>query len=207
MYTCAVSVYQNDLFTDAGDVLGGPGSGGPSAQSSSALSARPGSARMQQQKTGLAARRQERMQASVYERNENMNRNPTSPTGQAGSVSRLAQASEPEHPGSPTGDVYGMRSSYDPNEENGVTRTFVSPRHQQGMQREMLQQHNQSMQREMQTVPVPRQLDLSDLKGFLGQPGPKGGPVLCYIVRDATSTKMYPKVCVLVHQFALLCMH
>ena len=49
------------------------------------------------------------------------------------------------------------------------------------------------MQREQQVVNPPRQLDLSDLKSFLAQPGPKGGPVLCYIVRDATSTKMYPK--------------
>ena len=132
------------------------------------------------------------MQASVYERNENMSRNPTSPT-QAGPTSRLAQASEPEHPSSPTGDVYGLRSSYDPNEENGVTRTFVSPRYQQSMREPQQLQQQQSMQREQQVVNVPRQLDLSDLKGFLGQPGPKGGPVLCYIVRDATSTKLYPK--------------
>ena len=73
--------------------------------------------------------------------------------------------------------MYGMRSTYDPSEENGGG----------GM---MMQQH-QMMARQM--PPAPR-IDLSDLPAFLLQPGPRNGPVMCYIVRDRGSAKMYPKV-------------
>ena len=184
-----MNVYQNDLFTD-GDVLGGP-SGAPGEASHGQGppgAVRPGSARMQQQKNSLAARRQERMQANVYERNDMTNRNnPSSPTGP---MSRLALGSEASNTaqGQQGGDVYGLRSSYDPNEDNGVTRAFVAPRYQQQQQQQQLREREQQP-----VIPQAPRLDLSDLKGFLGQPAPKGGPVLCYIVRDASSTKMYPK--------------
>jgi tubby-related protein 1 len=196
-----VNLYSNDLFTD-GDVLGGPNAGpGSSNGLVVATSPRPGTAsRMQQQKSSLAARRQERMQANVYERNETMTSragNPTSPTGQSMqltqqiSISRFAAPPVPEPTSSPRGDnnVYGLRSSYDPNEENGdqdfTPRTYAAPRQQQ--------QREQQREREQPTPAPSRQLDLSDIKSFLGKPAPKGGPILCYIVRDASSTKIYPK--------------
>ena len=102
-------------------------------------------------------------------------------------MSRLALAGETSQPASAHGDIYGLKSSYDPNEESGATRTFVTPRQQQ--------QPRQHVEREPEQPAIPRapRLDLTDLKGFLAQPAPKGGPVLCYIVRDANSTKMFPK--------------
>ena len=192
--TCAVQVYQNDLFTD-GDVLGGPsgGRGDGSYGQGQTGAMRPGSSRMQQQKNSLAARRQERMQANVYEPSDMTNRNvPSSP---AGPMSRLALAGgETSQPASNQDDVYGLKSSYDPNEENGVARTFVKPRQQQPppQNRQHMLEREQQQQQQHEVPRAPR-LDLTDLKGFLAQPAPKGGPVLCYIVRDASSTKMFPK--------------
>lgn len=60
----AVSVYSNDLFTD------GEEHGQPSSSYASNRPQAPGSAqKMQQQKSSLAARRAERMQANIYQSN------------------------------------------------------------------------------------------------------------------------------------------
>mmetsp|Transcript_4769 Transcript_4769/g.10269 ORF Transcript_4769/g.10269 Transcript_4769/m.10269 type:complete len:445 (-) Transcript_4769:855-2189(-) len=182
-----VSVYHNELFTD-GDVLGGaPGGAGEDHFGNAPAGAnRPGSShKMIQQRSTLAARRQERMQANIYERNESMaSRNISSPMAQGPSMRQpvgSADVSRSQQMPSIAGhggndNVYGLRSSYDPNEEDGGGVRTVASRQQAPA-----------------SIPQGPRLDLSDLRAFLGQAGPKTGPVLCYIVRDKGSAKMYPK--------------
>ena len=212
----AVNVYHNDLFTD-GDVLGGPSS---QQAPGSPLGARPGTAqKMQQAKSSLAARRQERMQASVIERNETVSRgpgglsSPAAPASPANMSRRGQQQMQQQHHYQAdygaqggrslgvTGDTYnGLRLSYDPNEESGEaaantpTRT-VQPRGQPSHMAQQQQQQQQQQPYYQQSLPIPAapRLDLSDINAFLRQPGPKSGPVLCYIVRDKGSAKMYPR--------------
>lgn len=172
-----MNVYHNELFTD-GDVLGGE----EAATSSQTMGARPGTAqKMQQQRNTLAARRAERMQANIYQSNEtSINRNQGSPAPRPPGYPRnqFAESPSQHHQGYGSGtngnNVYGLASTFDPNEENGqqVTRQVV-PR---------------------QNIPQSPSLDLSDIRSFLMQPGPRNGPVMCYIVRDKGSAKMYPKV-------------
>lgn len=162
----------------------------------SSQGARPGSAmKMQQQKNSLAARRAERMQANIYQSNQStMSRqNPNSPMAprppMGGGGSRGGGYADANGQGygydgqqqGQGGSVYGLRSTYDPNEEeNG------------GMA------HTSSMQRAgtfpRQPIPQGPRIDLSDIRTFLMTPGPRNGPVMCYIVRDKGSAKMYPKV-------------
>lgn len=192
-----VNVYTNDLFTD-GDVLGGPSNQQERMQGpGSPASNRPGTAqKMQQAKSGLAARRQERMQATVIERNETISRGVNSPGGapNSPSISRLAQPTDSGarnfSPGGRTGaggDTYnGLQLSYDPTEElDAPTRPINTSRQPQQQQQQQLQQQP--------SLPMAPTLDLSDLNTFLKQPGPKASPVMCYIVRDKGSAKMYPK--------------
>jgi hypothetical protein len=194
----AVNVYHNELFTD-GDVLGGGGeqggqhghlgAAGPSG------AAPPGSSsKMQQQKSTFAARRQERMQANLYEANATAGRGMGSPMagGRGGGYAanggqRGAPAASPSDQGAYAADgnrtaVYGLASTYDPNEEEGAAQGQVQARSHPGQAG-----HYQQMPQQLR-------LDLSDLPSFLHTPGPKTQPVLCYIVRDKGSAKMYPKV-------------
>lgn len=193
-------MYQNDLYTNEGHVLGQGGSGPPAQQ-------RPGSAqRMAQAKTGMAARRAERMQASAIGKNDSLSRNagaaPASPSRLA--ASSVAYEPMPSYgaagtgpasgaaPGSPKQDnIYGMRSSYDPNEDSHKSR--FAPHEQRNDSRRMQQQGGGGYVPPAPPLPVQPQLDLSDIGAFLKQPGPKVGPVQCYIVRDKGSAKMYPR--------------
>lgn len=214
-----VAVYQNDLFHD-GDVLGGPSEQSQGVMSPGGTSSRPGTAqRMMQAKSGLAARRQERMQASAIEKNDSISRAqqaPNSPSSQMMERSRLAQASGnaagaaapqgvPARQPGDSNNLYGLAGSYDPNGDGASPMA-----NQRNMQRNQFREQQQEprdhrMQQgggpmqgmqNMQPVPAPMaapRLDLSDLASFLRQPGPKVGPVQCYIVRDKGSAKMYPK--------------
>ncbi|KAG1677075.1 hypothetical protein FOA52_001245 [Chlamydomonas sp. UWO 241] len=198
-----VSTYQNELYTNAndGDVLGHP-----PADERAAVQ-RPGSsARMQQAKTGLAARRTERMQSASIGKNEGLNRNqgvgnlPNSPSRMAAdraqepSPSYGAAASPPRARGD---NIYGLRGSYDPNEDGNQTR-FARERSNQGPQAQHNGDYNgRDHGRDTYPAAPPQQqrpeLDLSDISAFLKQAGPKVGPVQCYIVRDKGSAKMYPR--------------
>jgi hypothetical protein len=90
------------------------------------------------------------------------------------------------------GNVYGLASTYDPLEEEEA----VHRQHNQGRGNSNGYGNNNNRQLGApQYMPAPvQELDLSDLRSFLMQPGPMNGPVLCYIVRDKGSAKMYPKV-------------
>mmetsp|Transcript_33189 Transcript_33189/g.98839 ORF Transcript_33189/g.98839 Transcript_33189/m.98839 type:complete len:451 (-) Transcript_33189:112-1464(-) len=197
-----VNFYQNELYTNDGDVLGREGAG-----AAQAAAQRPGSAqRMQQAKTGLAARRAERMQAAAIGKNDGMGR--ITSMGPPASPSRLAATSAASHDASPShasaptahasptrqGDnIYGLRGSYDPNEDQR-SRFAHERREQQHQQhqREPVVAHEGNYA-PPPPMPVQPQLDLSDIATFLKQPGPKVGPVQCYIVRDKGSAKMYPR--------------
>jgi len=179
-------VYHNELFTE-GDVLGGEeaAQGAPNA-------ARPGSSqKMQQQRSTLAARRAERMQGNIYQSNDTgMGRMPGSPAprppaGQGGNPRSFAAEPSQNQQGygynerdsgqgrgqGNAGSVYGLASTFDPNED----------------------QHQQPNRQVVPRAPVPAPIDLSDIRAFLMQPGPRNGPIMCYIVRDKGSAKMYPK--------------
>lgn len=144
----------------------------------SALTPRANQQKITQQKNSLAARRAERMQANIYERNESgMNRvvSPGARGPQHPSYMEEATDSPRAAQTGPEGSVYGLAGTYDPNE--GQDGGF------QVMPRQQVPKY---------VTPAPR-LDLSDIRSFLMAPGPKTGPVMCYIVRDKGSAKMYPK--------------
>jgi len=64
----------------------------------------------------------------------------------------------------------GVSTVYDPNED-GDSETSAPP-----------------------AVAAPTfNMDLSDMRNFLMQPGPKNRPIQCYITRDRSQSKMYPK--------------
>lgn len=185
-----MNLYQNDLFHDGGER-------GPAGDRTASPSSRPESAqRIAQAKTGLAARRQDRMQAQAIEKNQTVSRALNSPSSHAPeNRSRLAQASTDTN--TPVQDfheqqgdnVYGLRGSYDPNEGGaGTPNRRLAPRQQSASSRPG--PHRDSP---VQIMPPALRLDLSDLSAFLQQPGPRVGPVQCYIVRDKGSAKMYPK--------------
>ncbi|GFH23765.1 Tub domain-containing protein [Haematococcus lacustris] len=169
----AVNVYSNELFTE-GMAEDGAAKAVPSA--------RPGSAaKMQAQKSSLAQRRAARMQGSLYQQNDTpMTRNPDSPVPRP--PSRPQQSSEyagrANAPAS-SAAAHGLASVFDPNEEAGLPMTPL--------------QHRQGFATQPQALPPPRNLDTSDIPSFLMQPGRMDGPVLCYIIRDKGSAKMYPK--------------
>ncbi|KAJ9518987.1 hypothetical protein QJQ45_026167, partial [Haematococcus lacustris] len=168
-----VNVYSNELFTE-GMAEDGAAKAVPSA--------RPGSAaKMQAQKSSLAQRRAARMQGSLYQQNDTpMTRNPDSPVPRP--PSRPQQSSEyagrANAPAS-SAAAHGLASVFDPNEEAGLPMTPL--------------QHRQGFATQPQALPPPRNLDTSDIPSFLMQPGRMDGPVLCYIIRDKGSAKMYPK--------------
>jgi hypothetical protein len=88
-------------------------------------------------------------------------------------------------------NVYGLASTYDPLEEEEAVHRQGQGQYNQGRS----QYSNNRQLGAPQHMPAPvQELDLSDLRSFLMQPGPMNGPVMCYIVRDKGSAKMYPKV-------------
>lgn len=177
----AMNVYTNDLFKD--EDLGNVGIGGHPQME------RPGgSQKMMAQKSALAARRAERLQANIYQSNSNSMTRAPGPPG-APRPPPLEQHHLPDNQGmmqhhqqqqqqQDGSNVFGLKGTYDPNDErprqiavNGGLG-IVNPR---------------------PPLPPP-QLDLSNLPAFLMQPGPKEGlPIMCYIMRDKGSAKMYPR--------------
>jgi tubby-related protein 1 len=180
-------MYQNDLFTD-GDVLGGPSQADKEKTPvSPTLAARPGTAqKLQQQQSQAAARRAQRIgQSNGFERNETLSRGLTSPNGAHASQSSFKSDLDPAKLSGTSGILGGLPTTYDPleafnSEEKDENGNGVGRR-------------QQPQSSPVAAAPPPIRLDLTDLNTFLKQPGPKAGPVQCYIVRDKGSAKMYPK--------------
>lgn len=99
-----------------------------------------------------------------------------SPNGTMASATTVVTRSSNQGPGM----IHGLRASYDPNEgqEEPVASTRVS---------------GPSQERPSAVSRSIPQLDLTDMPTFLMQPGPKNGPVMCVIVRDRESARMYPR--------------
>mmetsp|Transcript_12624 Transcript_12624/g.22347 ORF Transcript_12624/g.22347 Transcript_12624/m.22347 type:complete len:422 (+) Transcript_12624:173-1438(+) len=162
----AVNVYTNELFKDAEQEAN---------QEQQARAAAGNTSKIQQAKNTAAARRAQRLQANIYTSNDNtMGRAPSTPTPRVPAV-QARQGSAPPQASNGT-NVYGMRGTFDPNEEStsyspAAQRRGVVPR-----------------------APPPSSWDLSDISAFLMRPGPQeGAAAMCYIVRDKGSAKMYPK--------------
>lgn len=197
-----MNVYTNDLFKDEQDMQGLGADGQAGAHASAQQQAqRPGSSqKMQAQKSALAARRAERLQANIYQSNNSSMTRAQGAAGQGGQggggapqprpppleqTSSMDMAGHMASPEGAAGSVYGLKGSYDPNDER--------PR-QVAVQGQGQQQHMGHGHIPRSPPPAPPQLDLSNLPSFLMQPGPREGmPVMCYIVRDKGSAKMYPR--------------
>lgn len=187
------SVYTNELFHDDEEGTGGPnGIASPSSQAPGAAASRKG--------PSLAAKRQQRLESGAYAPNSLLKspsqRAPAAPGSPRGETSGVASPYRPatlptpiagtqsSNGGAQPGMVHGLRASYDPNEgeEGYVMNVTARPMQQQ-----------QASQQQYAALPRPPALDLSDLRSFLMAPGPKNGPVMCYIVRDKGGAKMYPR--------------
>ena len=194
----AASVYTNELFHDEDEAGGGPnGIASPSSQAPGGASLRKG--------PSLAAKRQQRLESGAYAPNSLLKSPsqrmpaPGSPRGEGSGVASPyrpatlpppAVASQSSNGGAQPGMVHGLRASYDPNEgeEGHVMNDAARPG---ALMQQQLQQ--QASQQQYAALPRPPVLDLSDLRSFLMAPGPKNGPVMCYIVRDKGGAKMYPR--------------
>jgi hypothetical protein len=199
----AVSLYTNELFTD-GEARHEQGVSSPSGGPGGAF-------RTESARKGLAAKRQERLQASTYAPNSFAKGTPLRPgaalppsPSMRDSPSSLrpplpgpaapplptpaAPMAEPPMP-SPmrasatqgAGMVHGLRGSYDPNEGQEEPRAST---------RTGLEPMGSGIGSGMRVV---QPMDLTDMAAFLLQPGPKNGPMQCVIVRDRGSAKMYPR--------------
>lgn len=170
-----MQVYDNQLFTDA-DGSGALGTdqlpGSPTIRAGRPASAQ----RMQQAKSSLAARRAERMQANILQSNStgigSPMKSPMPPGMPPPALQRpdtlrpRGSADEPtsRSTASSASNVYGLKATYDPDEEQQISAVPRAPQQQSG-------------------------LDLSNMPAFLMQPGPRDGqPIMCRIIREKLGT-------------------
>lgn len=189
--------YTNDLFTEGmvpednrnGDVLAFEGEEPvPSQLSPSAMNAT-GSHRVAQQSSTLQDRRKQRVLQNLATSNDSYRQSlgPASPSAPQQILvgpadNSLAVAGQSHTSDDSNANAATTRSSrfnnmsltFDPTAENGNTSNSGSGNYPS-------------------RVPKPIQLEITDVKEFLQTPGQKTGPILCYIVRDKGSAKMYPR--------------
>lgn len=174
--------YTNDLFTDGqeehkgGDVLAMEQEPGiPSQLSPSELHAT-GHHRVAQQTSVALDRRKARLIQGIATSNDSFRQGmPYSPSGRNMSI---VETPAPSIPTLPDSNMEGQ-STYDRNRFKNLDLTF-DPTAENG---------------EGGSYPIPKPVapEIGDVKTFVHSPGPKTGPLECYIVRDKGSAKMYPR--------------
>lgn len=217
----SLTLYNNQLFTDAGDVLGHAVDDMSCAKTPKVANSSPVPAKLQQQKVNAANRRMERLQsfgiAAISTESISRSSRPGTPRQQDGAGSgswtigtdvRATRGSEQDSftQGITTGSSFAtappMKSfggSFSAPVDGFVECCKISEAEKnltaRGIATEFDPTDKERKPPPRLTMSIPRGSfnGRNDLRSFLMQPGSKTSQVLCIIQRERSSTKVFPK--------------
>jgi tubby and related proteins len=202
----AIKLYSNDLFGENGDVLGAQNIPAYQPQPSNNQSGVASSQKLQQQKSMAAQKRLERMQSSGVATNNDAA--PRSPRAQGPLTPKSSTLSSMGSMDSVSAPVFARQTSGASTlaSQTSTSRGWASPL---AGTLDMADEHDPSIEeicteeagpttsshKQQSKGPVGKnaRIEITDVRSFLMTPGPSSRPILCYIVRDKGSAKMYPK--------------